>query len=290
MKAVPECIPCSLKQLTSAKKHIPGFTAAMEEQALREAMRGLAGRDNWFSVSPAAITETCLHAMAHAMGTDDPFREPKRHFNEVAAELIDEARAIIRSSHDRLATALLTAAAGNIIDLGVVAHVDVSGTLRRTLDSGFAIDHVERFRRRLNAPLRAGGRCSLLYIGDNAGEIMFDALTVELLAEAADVTFVVRGGPILNDALEEDAALAGIPRHARLMTTGCNRLGILEGCSDEFWQAFHGADLVIAKGHANYETIEQVRPGVFFLLTAKCEPVANRLGVKVGDTVFMEGQ
>lgn len=288
MKAVPECVACSLKQISGSRKHIPGFTEELEERAVRESMNELLQKE-WGSLTPAALTEMCILAIGRAMGAEDPFREAKQKFNRVAMEHMPHIRRIVESREDKLQTAFLVAAAGNIIDLGLIARVDVPGTLERVLQTGFKRDDMDRFRAYLDGFNRRGRKPSLLYIADNAGEIVFDALAIELLAGYAEVAAVVRGGPILNDALEEDARFAGIQTFARVMTTGCSRLGILEGCSDEFWQALRQSDLVIAKGHANYETIEEQRPGMFFLLTAKCGPVAQRLGVAVGDTVFVEG-
>lgn len=289
MKAVTECIPCSLKQIINVRKHIPGFTEAMEEEAVQRALRGLSEM-HWPSLTPAEVTEACIAAITHALGDDDPFREAKVRFNETVAGLLPLAREIMsqkRGAKGRLHTALLLAAAGNIIDPGIVTHMDVAGTLRKAVEAGFRVDHAEKLFAALGIGERPRGK-KLLYIADNAGEIVLDALAVELLAEWAAVTVVVRGGPILNDAMEEDALFAGISRFAAIMTTGCSRLGILEGCSPEFQAAFRDSDIVISKGHANYETIEENRPGVFFLLTAKCRPVARRLGVEVGDTVFVE--
>lgn len=300
MKAKPECVPCSLGQINRLRKLFPQMTEPMEEAILRRAIKKLQDLE-WLAMSPAAISELCIAELVREFGVSDPFVDLKRQYNRSAQKISDLVRTIAAKSGDKLKTALLAAAAGNIVDPGIVDSVNVAETVQKALDVGFRVDHTEQFReiigrfqhRESSDKERAASASSatskpfLLYIADNAGEIIFDAIAVEILSTMADITVVVRGGPILNDAMIEDAEFAGITRFAALKTTGCGRLGILEGCSDEFWSDFQRADLVIAKGHANFETIEDTRPGIFFLLTAKCGPVADKLGVQVGDTVFV---
>jgi uncharacterized protein with ATP-grasp and redox domains len=176
----------------------------------------------------------------------------------------------------------MLAAAGNIIDLGIFTDVNVGETVKRVLTKGLIIDDSREFTHKI-AP---GKR--LLYIGDNAGEIVFDRLLInELASRGMNITFAVRSGPISNDVTLADAEAVDMQQYAKVIETGTDFMGIYpERCSSEFWEIFHGSDLVISKGHANFETLEVDHPGLFFLLTAKCEIVAKELGVQIGDTVF----
>jgi uncharacterized protein with ATP-grasp and redox domains len=128
----------------------------------------------------------------------------------------------------------------------------------------------------------------VLYLGDNAGEIVFDRVLVEHLLEAgAQVTFVVKARPVINDATLADARATGIAKLVPVITTGSNAIGVgWDRTRREFREAVKAADLIIGKGHGNFETCCD-RPGNFyFLLKAKCPVVAAELGVQTGDTVF----
>ncbi|KPJ48805.1 hypothetical protein AMJ40_06835, partial [candidate division TA06 bacterium DG_26] len=127
---------------------------------------------------------------------------------------------------------------------------------------------------------------SLLWIADNAGESVFDKLVLEQLT-GLELWIGVKGGAVLNDVTLEDAVSSGLNELGRLVTTGSNCLGVLPGKSSrEFLSLLDNADLVVAKGHANFETLDTYGREIFFLLKAKCEVVAQELGVEVGDTVF----
>jgi len=131
----------------------------------------------------------------------------------------------------------------------------------------------------------------VLYLGDNAGEVVFDRALVGYLASAGHtVTFAVHGGPILNDALLDDAREAGMDRMAALVSTGSNWVGLeLETVSAGFRKVFGEAEVVIGKGQGNFETLHGVAhtpPATWFLLKAKCPSVARALGVAFGDVVL----
>ena len=130
-----------------------------------------------------------------------------------------------------------------------------------------------------------------MYLADNAGEIVFDRLLVDAILEAAaarlEITVAVRGGPVLNDATLEDARAAGFPEGVRLLENGSDAPAtLLEQCSEAFRQVFGEADLVLAKGQGNYESLSGVDRPVYFLLKAKCQVVASDLGCAPGDLVL----
>ena len=136
--------------------------------------------------------------------------------------------------------------------------------------------------------LRQAG--NLLYIADNAGEIGFDWLVLEEIQRsypAVQLTVAVKSGPAVNDALRRDAVAAGIEPLAEIIETGAACQGIPDHrCRPEFLRRFAAADLIIAKGHANYETMILGGRAVFVLLRVKCATVAAELGVDVHDSVF----
>jgi uncharacterized protein with ATP-grasp and redox domains len=131
-----------------------------------------------------------------------------------------------------------------------------------------------------------GGAKEILYLGDNSGEIVFDRLLIEQLP-GEKVTFVVKAGPILNDALVEDTEEVGLADMVEVIDNGDDAPGtILERCSEDFRRRFAGADVVIAKGQGNYETLSDVDRDVFFMLQAKCEVIARHFGCEKGTPIL----
>ena len=125
----------------------------------------------------------------------------------------------------------------------------------------------------------------ILYLADNAGEIVFDRLLIEALPHHK-MTVAVRGRPILNDALHEDAVLAGIAELATLIDNDSDAPGtVLADCSEVFLSHFHAVDLIIAKGQGNFETLSYLAAPVFFLFTVKCPLVAEQIGEPTGTMV-----
>ena len=124
---------------------------------------------------------------------------------------------------------------------------------------------------------------------DNAGEIVFDRLLIEQLP-AENITVVVRGKPVINDAMMEDASIAGLPQIVEVINNGSDAPGtILESCSEKFRHRFEKADLIIAKGQGNYETLSDVDKNIFFLLKVKCPVIAEHLGCEI-DAIILHDQ
>ena len=95
---------------------------------------------------------------------------------------------------------------------------------------------------------------------------------------------------MLNDATGEDALAAGVDQVAEVVSTGSDAPGtILDRCSDEFRRLYDEAEMVVAKGQANYETLSEAGPRVFFLLQTKCPVIARDVGVPVGSIVLKQG-
>ena len=165
---------------------------------------------------------------------------------------------------------------------GIGHAFDIDHEIQRVLATGFARDDSAALEAEL-----ATGRRRVLYILDNAGEIVFDRLLIEELA-AHDVIACVRGGPIINDVTLDDSEQVGLTKIVPVITTGSDAVGIeWSEASPEFRQAFAAADLVIAKGPANFETLADSPGNVYFILKAKCPCVAQELGVMLGQVVIV---
>lgn len=140
---------------------------------------------------------------------------------------------------------------------------------------------------------RPSGARSILYLCDNAGEIVFDRVLLEILRDRGkDVTVIVKGAPVINDATLDDADAAGIAECAKVIDNGNDGIGtLIEECSSRFMDAYRSADLIISKGQANYETLVQSSDmRVFFLFKVKCPVVADALKRENGDIVVMGGR
>ncbi len=277
MKGAPECFPCSLNQVLKLMR----VAGADDETILR------AIKDSWEAIkafglekSPAYVATVAIRKAKRYFPVDDPYRGLKSQHNELAADMLERIKPILDSSPDPLKAALIVMASGNIIDLGVHHEFDLEGTLRRNLEEGFARNDYEYFRDRLD---RAS---SLLLIADNAGEIVFDLHFLKSLSPGLDRYIAVKEGPILNDVTISE--MSGFDTgDVKAVSTGSDGLGVIfDEVSEDFMKLFEEADIVIAKGHANFESLVDGRRDAFLILKAKCPVVAEKLGVEVGDLVF----
>lgn len=282
MKAALDCIPCYIKQTIN--------TIAQTETSDEKAREIIYQTLSLFprldpNETPAENSTIILKKVNELLGIEDPFHKAKKESNDLALKLISYLKERIQHSKDPLITALKIAVAGNIIDMGILKDFDVEASIREALVKSFARDDYESFRKKLTEAEE------ILILGDNSGEIVFDRLLAEQLNELGmRVTYAVKGRPIINDATMEDAVYVGMTEQFKVITTGSGFLGtILKYCSKEFKQAYDKADLVIGKGQANYESLEEFGKQdqrLYFLLRAKCEIVAENLGVQLGEMVF----
>ncbi|KYH38597.1 MAG: hypothetical protein AYL28_003210, partial [Candidatus Bathyarchaeota archaeon B23] len=264
---------------------------ATEDERLRfEAMRELlALMERCFTVDavPSHLGTQRDRVIKRVTGCRDPYREEKRRANQLALRLLPKVERLIEEAEpgERLREACRIACLGNIVEYDVPGHShDVEEALGRLREEPLHIDDTDDFRGLL-AP-----QVEVLLLTDNAGEIAFDRLLVrELRSLGCRVTVAVKGGPCLNDATLEDAEAVGMVEDAdEVITTGVDAIGIdLSEASEEFREAFFSADVVVSKGMANWETLtEHPAPSpTLFLLRAKCEPVADSLGVPLESNV-----
>jgi len=280
MKARVGCVPCYLKQALSAAREVTD-----DPELQLKVLRAVAEEAPYYSLeaTPAENSTYALWLVNEVLKCADPFHLKKKAYNQLALEAYERLREMVDASEDGLRTAVKIAAAGNIVDLGILGEVDVEAALAEALTSGFAIDDFSEFARALSSARR------VLYLGDNAGEILFDRILLEEFRDK-DVIFAVKEAPILNDATLEDARAVGMDKVAGVISNGSPMIGThLQTCSPEFQREFWAADLIISKGQGNFETLDGVEAPLFFILRAKCEEVANELGIRVGDLVLVEG-
>lgn len=280
MKTSLDCYPCFLRQALSAARRAG---ASPEQQhgillATMDQLRSVAA-----DATPPEMAERIHRLVRDRTGDPDPYRQAKQDATRQALALLPRLRDLVRASADPLDTAVRIAIAGNIIDHGVAESFALEATLERVLAQPYVRDGLAALRQAL------AGTETVLYLGDNAGETVFDRVLIEHLSRP--VTYVVKGAPIINDATREDAIAAGLDAVAEIIDNGSQAPGtLLDRCSAAFRERFHRATLVIAKGQANYETLSDSPAPIFFLLQAKCGVIAGDLGVKVGDILLEPGR
>ena len=280
MNTFLECVPCLIRQAyTVASKNVSDDETRVK--IMREAL--LAASELDFEKSPPVLSQKIQEIINKYTGGIDAYKEIKINSDKVALRLLDELHEKISCSECKFETAIRLAIAGNIIDFGVTSHVSdetIETVINESLSSKLAIDNVKLLQQEIKKA------DNIFYLLDNAGEIVFDKLLIEQLP-LEKVTAVVRGKPILNDVTMEDAELAGLTEIVKVIDNGTNAPGtVLELCSEDFVEKFAKADLIIAKGQGNFETLNHIDKNIFFLLKAKCNVVARELNCNVGDLII----
>jgi len=279
MKTYLDCIPCLIRQALNAVRMVSADTA-VHASIVRQVLRWAGDMD--LQQPPPVMAQRIHRQLRMISGEDDPYRLAKEHQNRMALSLLAELEAELETASDPLETAVRLAIAGNVIDLGIngsVTEYDLRQSVSRVLAESFA-GELEDFRGALSEA------SSILYLADNAGEIVFDRLLIEQLPTAR-VTLAVRGSPILNDATEKDARAAGLHEIVEIIDNGSDAPGtLLEQCSEDFTRRFKQADLIIAKGQGNFETLSDEPHNIFFLFKVKCPVIADHAGLPVGTHVL----
>lgn len=276
----PECIPCFISQALRAGRLLNLPQSELRSLLLKTA-EALFEFD--FHRSPPENAVRIYDIINRFARTDDPFAAQKAESTQKALELYPDITTMINSFGDPLGTALRLAIAGNVIDFGVASDYDLKAEMEQVLT------HVSSLWLEKELADSIGTAEWILYLGDNAGETVFDRALIETMDKP--VVYAVRSGPIINDATMDDALKAGVDKAARVISTGCRAPGIImEQCSSEFIELFRTADLIISKGQGNYETLTGNPAPIFFLLKAKCSVVCDMLSVPPGELIICRSQ
>lgn len=220
-------------------------------------------------------------AYESVLGPLQDYGPVKRHFNALMMALESLMTEGVRTAENPLRRAVQYAMVGNYIDFAVMGSVDEQRLRRLIADAGsipIDADMLEALRREI---LRAR---RLVYIADNCGEIVMDRVLMTALHglnPSLSVTAVVKGAPIVNDATREDAEQIGLLKVAQaVVDTGCGIAGCPEGrLSAECLGVLDGADVLIAKGQANYETLCGCGRNIFYIFMCKCQLFMDRFNV-----------
>ena len=276
MKTFLDCLPCMMSQALRA-----GRMATNDEKIIKELLDSIGAmiKDIPLENTPPQTGDVIYKKVREITGVIDPYKKIKEANIQEALSLYPELKEIIKKSDNKLLTAIRIAIAGNVIDFGVGKEFNIAEDIKKTLQQDFGILNFNEFVKHLE---KAN---NILYLGDNAGESVFDKLLIEELNK--HVTYVVRDIPVINDATYEDAVASGIDKVAKIISSGSSAPAVIpELCNDDFMERFNKADMVISKGQGNYEGLSNVKRSVFFLLKAKCHVIANDLKVKENDIIL----
>jgi len=253
---------------------------------MRELLNNLSKID--YDLSPAYNSDIAYSISRGLAGIKDPYYKLKKECNKLALQIYPRLKEIVKSAPDGLYAGAKIAVEGNIIDLGISKNKDNSMDVEKIIDDiknmPLAVDDFDKFRKSL------GEATNILYIGDNAGELVFDKIFIEeLLKLDKNIVFSVKSGPIVNDATMEDVEEVDLCSLVKVIETGNNNIGVnFSHISKEFLEEFRKADLIISKGQGNFETLDSINANTFFILKAKCRVIARKLGVNYLDVAIIK--
>jgi damage-control phosphatase, subfamily I len=279
MKLDDRCFDCLLSRVALECK-LSSAGPELTDKTVR-ACANLLSEIRYDPVSHPQIA-SAVHRHAYGMlDNPDPFKELKQQSNLEALSVCQRVRPMLRSFRDLVLASII----GNTYDYGVKTHQvteNFDEFFSTMFAKGLTIDDTDRI-----LPLTD----RVVYFTDNCGEIVFDRLLLEYLHKnGSDITLVVRDAPILNDATLEEAEQFCLGEFSTtITTTGCGtELGIrLDLCPPVLKEAIRNCTLIISKGMANYESLslENDLPPVAYLMSVKCEPIADDIGVPKGSLV-----
>jgi uncharacterized protein with ATP-grasp and redox domains len=281
MNTCLDCIPCFLRQALETARRVTS-DIRIHREIVRDVLRMSAEMD--LGRPPPFVGQAIHRRLRELTGVEDPYHAAKRHFNRLAMDALPELAANVKRAPEPLLAAAKLSIAANAIDMGIpepLTEVEVRSALLGAPHEPLRGEAEEVFR------TAVADATDILYLMDNAGEIAVDRLLVEELGPER-ATVGVRGAPVLNDATIADAREVGMHDLVEVIDNGSDAPGtILADCSVSFQQRFARADLVIAKGQGNFETLSGVRANIFFLFKVKCPVVACQVGAPVGAHVLL---
>ena len=283
MRACLDCLPCLARNATELACRSARGDVALEGRIAAEGMRilGRAAEEGYALPPPCYARQLIDNALAMSGGAvPDPWAEEKKTSTELALKLMDRLDEIPGWDPNSFESCLRLAIAGNILDFSIYADLDIAAAME-TMATAFTkpIDTaaVAELKRRMDEAK------SILWIFDNCGEAVFDRLLMEPYREK--ITLAVRGKPAFNDITRAELEPSGLSHFIKcdsLVSNDDGVPGVVDAtCGDAFRAAFSRADLIIAKGQANFETMsERTDKPIAFLFLAKCPVVCREVGAQ----------
>ena len=285
MKISRECIHCLARQAVEIAEEATA-DYKMQEVIIKSSLKELSEM-NFDETAPEIAYKMHQHAK-QITGVLDPYATLKERYNDIATALYEKIKdeKWLENADDPFDMACRLAIAGNIIDFSVGLELEPKDILQSVEDS-IKCDIFGTGSTALHDAISKAKH--IMYIADNAGEIIFDKFLLENMP-MDKITFVVKGGPIVNDATMADAINTGVVELVNVIDNGHSAQGtIMKDCSEVFKAEFEKADLVISKGQANFETLSDIKDKtIYYLLRAKCRSVADAIGCNRMDYVLTQ--
>lgn len=284
MKLQAECVECILGQAARVASKIDAsapLTSSIETLALKHS------KNFSFSKTPVEVATPLYEEIALLAQKEDLYKEAKLLATKQAIEMLPKLEMMISTASNQLLAAGKMAVAGNVIDLATEHEFDLTEIVDSVLHAQFGRDDFEL----LFADLSKAK--TLLYLADNAGEHIFDSLFLKKLNEvypSLKITYMTRGNAIINDVTLEEAQADGLDKYAILKSSGMRTPGfILANASSDVALEFKDADVVIAKGMGNFETMTEINVrAVYHLFKVKCSVVSSFVNFPVGTFMSMK--
>ncbi len=281
MNITTDCINCLLNQSIRVAKNLnlDEFKSKELTKIAQESISKYSG------VTPVVVASDLYPKMSHFIGSSDIYADLKAKSTKEALKLLREVEAILDNLEDRVKGAIKASVAGNVIDFATPNQFDLSKEFKTVFKTPFAIDNQDKFLDRLKSAK------SLMIVGDNVGEHVFDKLLLQEIKRAypnIELYYATRGVPIINDVTIKEAKEIGLDEVATLIDSGVDTPGLdYSRASSSFMKIYDSMDLILAKGMGNYEALDEVGDSrIYHLLKVKCSVVASSIGANLGDLIF----
>ena len=283
MKIQLECIPCQIRQALAIAKKLTNNNETIQK-SFKEALKVASNFDKY--QDSFSLLYDMLEKVKKINPDDDPYENFKKQFNKICLNIEPDLKKLAYKSNnidEIFEIGLRISLSGNALDVmqgGILSEEFLEDAVKKSLTQRINLENVKLLKKNILESQK------ILFIGDNAGEIVFDKIFIEIIKDKIfkneknndeKITYTVRGGPSLNDSTIEDAIMVGMDKIVRVITTGIDLPGAyLPKCSEEFKRFYNNADLIISKGQGNFDSLlDEKDKNIFFLLKIKCETILN---------------
>lgn len=284
MKINYQCLPCLVNQVVKVSMMIG---VEDKEKLYHKVFKYLSSLD-FKQTNPEIIGEV-FKLIKEQTNNEDPYYNIRKYFNIMFLNQEIEFEKSINESKDEFVSAIKYALIANIVDFSPIKNKrpeNIFQHFNELKQQPLTIDHHLQLLKDINKSKK------LLYLGDNCGEICLDKILIKKIKKInpeLNIYFATRGAPVVNDSIEEDAYLVGINKYATIINNGDYSLGtVLNKTSLEFNQIYQQADIIISKGQANFESLNEENKNIYFLLITKCDVIANYLNTDINKLICMK--
>lgn len=285
MKLNPYCMCCAVNKQEEKIRKFPDMDKKTEY--MKKVMSILSSAEEQDCSPSFSVEIKKLYSEFWNCPAED-YTEIKKEFNQLMLNVEASVEEKIRTSADPLETALLYARIGNYIDFAALENVSQE-TMLKLLENENQEPLSQTEYANFQTDLSTAK--TLVYLTDNCGEIVLDKLAVKILKEKypqLNITVIVRGYPVVNDATMEDAEEIGLTDIVKVTGNGSNVGGTwFPGLSNEARTLLEQADVILAKGQGNFETMNDCGLNVYYLFLCKCDLFQRRFHAKALQGMFL---